>query len=337
MTDAPHCPPLLSVCIASYNRGRELAEKVTALLAASPDIEVVVSDNASTDDTDALLSAIASDRFRYSRNPENLGPTANYVKALAAARGKYAMFMCDKDFVNLRHQDFILSTLRSETFSMGYFVLDSTAADPAIRRFKAPSACLDAFAYLSKHPTGYFFNTPMMMRLDLARCADVSAVGVFPFEFIATELALKGNCAILDLPFVTTGSIYKQGGGISSSNTYSSANKNLFFAPACRFEQYERYVRHLKSLKMNGLSRLRCFAKLTRRTLVQATAEFKALAANKDLMAYYKVSPQDCETGKIEATLTALLENSDAVTGFYRWLFRRELKKRMKKERRRGR
>ncbi len=89
--------PLVSVCVPAYNAGRFLGKCLESLLGQSyRRIEVIVSDNASTDDTPEIVRKTADPRVRYFRNPENIGPFPNWNRALARASG---------EFVSVYHAD----------------------------------------------------------------------------------------------------------------------------------------------------------------------------------------------------------------------------------------
>ena len=319
--------PILSICIASYNHGKDLYEKIKMILEANRNTEVVVSDNASTDETDNLLKSIKNDNFKYLRNETNLGPTANYIKTLDNADGKYAMFLTDKDSIDVKNLNAIIEILQNNDFSMGYFTLNSDKDIINTYYFDKQKTCLKNFAYLSKHPSGYFFNNILMKKLNINRYSDMSVTGVFPFEFIATDLAKNGNCAILDVSFIKTGSIYKKDNTIAVSGTYSSANKNLFFAPDYRFEQYERYVRHLKSLDLSFIVKLKVFKKLTKQTLIEMTNTFKQIVSNPDMVKYYQVNLQDYSDEKIKADIENKINESTIIKGIYRFILKRKWRK----------
>ncbi|MFI5332390.1 MAG: glycosyltransferase family 2 protein, partial [Desulfobaccales bacterium] len=59
--------------------------------------EIIVSDNASTDGTEALVTSITDPRLRYVRNATNLGMVANFRRALSESRGKYVCFLGSDD------------------------------------------------------------------------------------------------------------------------------------------------------------------------------------------------------------------------------------------------
>jgi poly(ribitol-phosphate) beta-N-acetylglucosaminyltransferase len=94
--------PLVSFCIPTFNRSRYLASLLEMLvdqLAAFPyPYEVVVSDNASPDDTPQVVAAFA-DRLplRSFRHDSNRGSSANWHHVMAQARGTYVVYVADDD------------------------------------------------------------------------------------------------------------------------------------------------------------------------------------------------------------------------------------------------
>lgn len=108
---------LLSVCIPTYNRG----EKVLSLLQFLSseingsdfydDIEILVSDNCSTDNTQEVVSEYinGSELFVYNRNEENLGLIGNLHKLVELSKGDYVWFMGDDD----KYYDGIIDTILS--------------------------------------------------------------------------------------------------------------------------------------------------------------------------------------------------------------------------------
>lgn len=95
-------PPELSVCIPTFERAPFL-ERCLAHLEGLRDlpfeIEVVVSDNASTDATREVCEAALGRGLpvRYLRQRENVGAERNVVSALRAARGTCAVYLGDDD------------------------------------------------------------------------------------------------------------------------------------------------------------------------------------------------------------------------------------------------
>ncbi|VXC28199.1 glycosyltransferase [Pseudomonas sp. 8O] len=115
--------PLLSVIIPTYNYGRFLGQCIQSVLDQGvDDIEILVLDNASTDDTSQVMSAFAGDsRVRYMRNRYNYGPGFNWRNGMWIAKGRYITFLSADDYFNPGHLSSLLPTLeRQPHVAVGY-------------------------------------------------------------------------------------------------------------------------------------------------------------------------------------------------------------------------
>lgn len=94
--------PLVTIGIPTYNRaGATLSVALqSALDQTYRNIEIVVSDNASTDGTEALVRAYADPRIRYIRHPENIGANNNFNFCVGEARGAYFLLLHDDDLID---------------------------------------------------------------------------------------------------------------------------------------------------------------------------------------------------------------------------------------------
>jgi glycosyltransferase involved in cell wall biosynthesis len=94
--------PRLSICIATFRRGAFIGESLDSILAqVTAEVEVVVVDGASPDDTEAVVRARAAAHpaLRYHREPVNSGVDADYDKAVGYARGEYCWLLSDDDLL----------------------------------------------------------------------------------------------------------------------------------------------------------------------------------------------------------------------------------------------
>jgi glycosyltransferase involved in cell wall biosynthesis len=90
--------PAVSVCIPTYNRAGMLKEAVEAVLAQTfRDFELIVSDNASTDETGSVMKLFDDPRIRYVKNERNIGHRENWNQCLSLARGEYIALIPDDD------------------------------------------------------------------------------------------------------------------------------------------------------------------------------------------------------------------------------------------------
>lgn len=87
-----------SVVVPTYNRASLLQHSLpTALEQTFDDYEIVVSDNASTDETADVLSGFSSNRLRVVRPDRCLSMVDHWEFALGHATGEWVLFLCDDD------------------------------------------------------------------------------------------------------------------------------------------------------------------------------------------------------------------------------------------------
>lgn len=115
--------PLLSFAIPTYNRASELRALLAVLLDQLQNesrVEVVVSDNASSDHTAAVVQEML-DRglpLRYLRHGVNLGPDANILRCYEQAAGKYIWLFGDDDIIAPGTISRVLSALESDDYDL---------------------------------------------------------------------------------------------------------------------------------------------------------------------------------------------------------------------------
>lgn len=90
---------MISVCLTTHNGQAYILDQLQSILPqlAGGD-EVIVSDDASTDDTLALIERLGDARIRIIRQPVRAGATQNFFRALAEAQGDI-IFLSDQDDV----------------------------------------------------------------------------------------------------------------------------------------------------------------------------------------------------------------------------------------------
>src|SRR5437867_3383186 len=92
--------PLVSVGVPVYNGLPHLRSALGSLLKQDyPHLEIVISDNASTDGTSDYCRALAQvdPRVRYTRNEHNVGPAENFRLALERSTGELFMWASHDD------------------------------------------------------------------------------------------------------------------------------------------------------------------------------------------------------------------------------------------------
>ncbi|MEV0293570.1 glycosyltransferase family 2 protein [Nocardia sp. NPDC050710] len=87
----------LSVCVPAYNSARTLATTLRSVLAQDVDFELLVLDNASTDDTGEIAHSFDDRRIRILRNDTVLPIGANWNTAIRACTGTLVKVVCADD------------------------------------------------------------------------------------------------------------------------------------------------------------------------------------------------------------------------------------------------
>lgn len=110
---------LLSICIPTYNRADKLRFSLTSILRQvkpfSNIIEVIVSDNASTDNTQDVLNDLKEEYnfLSFFKNNINLGPNLNFFKLSDEyATGKYFWLLGDDDVLDSNAVEIIINALQ---------------------------------------------------------------------------------------------------------------------------------------------------------------------------------------------------------------------------------
>jgi glycosyltransferase involved in cell wall biosynthesis len=93
-------PPLVTIGMPVYNGLPDLHEALATLTAQDyPNVELLISDNCSTDGTAEICRELQQRRpgVGYWQNPRNIGPLNNFLLVLERARGKYFMWAAHDD------------------------------------------------------------------------------------------------------------------------------------------------------------------------------------------------------------------------------------------------
>jgi len=83
--------PLVSICIPTYNSARFLRECLDSIVNQTySNKEIIVSDNASTDETEKIVKEyVEKYKVKYYRNEKNIGGEANFDRCIELANGEY--------------------------------------------------------------------------------------------------------------------------------------------------------------------------------------------------------------------------------------------------------
>jgi len=174
--------PVVSICVPTFNRSRyltSLLESLSLQLESFPyPYELVIADNASPDDTGAVVARFAEQLpIRYIRHDENIGCFANVQFVMMQAAGRYVIYLSDDDC--LLGEPVAATIARME-------------ADPGVAVVFAPWKLYDLVA---QQEQGQFYDVPQDLRIEKDRHAELLdhllRHHIFPEIHIARRDALQ--------------------------------------------------------------------------------------------------------------------------------------------------
>lgn len=113
--------PRLSICIATYNRAEYIGATLKSIIPqVSDEVEIVIVDGASPDDTDSIVKGYSEvcKQIRYTRLPSKGGVDRDYCKAVELAKGKYCWLMTDDDILIQGAIRTVLNRIQDDDYSL---------------------------------------------------------------------------------------------------------------------------------------------------------------------------------------------------------------------------
>lgn len=119
--------PLLSLCIPTYNRSNYLDESLSVIANQLKKnqhlmdlVEVIVSDNASTDNTAEVVFRYMNElmNVKYFRNSVNIGCDENCIRSVSNSSGKYCWLLGDDDYIVNGGLAFVVAFLSASEVSV---------------------------------------------------------------------------------------------------------------------------------------------------------------------------------------------------------------------------
>jgi glycosyltransferase involved in cell wall biosynthesis len=250
--------PFFSVVIPTYNRSDLVTYAVQSVLRQSfPELEVLVSDNCSTDETAEVIGRMADPRVRYVRTPEH-GPIAfNWEFGRSQARGSLIMMLSDDDalvpdalqcFVDesRRHQaDFLFCKVAEYRDNQFPGSDRNTLACPhftgTVEVVSADYFIQPLFSFRRRfemHPSAFVF-AKNLADLIAARCRRFFQTNGVEFCAWPMAAALAGARVHIDAPLVVLGRTAKSWG---SNLSLANPGKKRIEALIADVEQEYRYA-----------------------------------------------------------------------------------------------
>ncbi len=174
--------PLVSVCIPTYRDALFLVKSLDSIVNQTyQNLEILVGDDASPDNTADVVHSFRDSRIRYLRNQVNLGQFENVNQLVSRCRGEYIAIYHSDDYYDhaIVHKEVTFLESHSEVGAV--FALDRRVDDfgrvigkmkliPEIRA-NAPLAFSDILPILLRHRNRIFRTPTFMCRAEVLRVA----------------------------------------------------------------------------------------------------------------------------------------------------------------------
>jgi glycosyltransferase involved in cell wall biosynthesis len=105
--------PLVSIGMPTYNRADGyLKEAIQCAVSQTyPNLEIIISDNCSTDKTSELVAGFSDARIQYHQQSTNIGALNNYNYCLKQSRGEYFLMLHSDDTIDRDHIESCINAL----------------------------------------------------------------------------------------------------------------------------------------------------------------------------------------------------------------------------------
>ncbi len=274
--DEPHdSVPAVTIGIPVFNGEKYLEEAIRSALGQTrDDLEVVVSDNASTDRTADICNdyALADPRLRYFRQARNFGAAPNYNFTFSQARGRF--------FKWLAHDDRITSTYVAKTSRVLEGRPDAVLCHSVVSYIDANGAPIGLYntkLSLADIPSTSERFAQMVLRSH--SCVDFFGMwrksalegslrhGTFhgADRALLAQMSLRGRMVQIPAPLVQMReheSRYtrSKGRAIDRASWHDSSRNGRVNFPTWRL--YLEYLKMVKGERLSASERMRCYAVL---------------------------------------------------------------------------
>ena len=126
----------VTVGIATYNRATSLGQTIESVLAQRfGDFRLLISDNASEDETAQVVGSFADPRIEYVRAEQNVGMTGNFNRLIELAETEFLMLLPDDDLLYPDYLGRVMETLeRYPSAGFAHTAFDEIDAESRIHK-----------------------------------------------------------------------------------------------------------------------------------------------------------------------------------------------------------
>ena len=227
--NAPHARVRLTIAIPTLNRARDLRRAIDSALAqSSPAIEVLVSNNGSTDDTRAVLESYNHPRLRAYHHATTIPAAEHGNFLIEAARGELFLGLSDDDYLEPRFAERIIALYDRHPDVAFVYTRCFTHVDSRVLASPNAPELEDSVSFLRGYFTGrrqLFWCACVTRTGDLRRIGGLPSGTLIGDMHLWTQIVLSGPIGCVD--------------ELLSHYTYLAGNSSIRI-PVCEWSRENR-------------------------------------------------------------------------------------------------
>lgn len=242
---------LVSFCIPTYNRKTQLVELVDSILSIDRDnIEIVITDNCSTDETLYELSKVNDRRLKVYTNEAPLPALQNMIQAIFNGSGKYIFYFNDREIAYPDKIRAFISFLEDRQLAFVHVTQKKKDTRNTCSFYRKGFESL-LHQQCTHHPSGMVFNGELL-RGKLKKEHYFSYLAdQYTYSYLMRDMLQYGDSAIYDY------GCWNQRPPEYLKNTRSGSNttKTLYFYPEISYVNVKDVFNQVFAENDYGLSR----------------------------------------------------------------------------------
>ena len=293
--------PLVSICIPAFNAERFIAETLESALAQTyPNIEILVSDDASTDRTLETVRLYVDRGVRLLVQPQNLGRYGNCNAVIRASIGKYICKLDADDLIAPEYVSELVSTLEDHP-EVGFAHCACKLVDIDGKFIGYERSIRGSFIRSGFQEWPRYVFGPRAVNIVMIRKSAFELVGGYDERY-----RYSGDWA-MHRALLRMGSVYYDDHVVATYRCHD------FGKAGVRLLQAKEHLMHLKDMENHWpeqVSGKACLLRASRRHLALATARSSAYVSGKERREILNLVP--AYGGGLEARLISTVINLGA-------------------------
>ncbi len=284
--------PLLSFCIAAYQRTDITLELVNEILSIKDDrFNIIICDDHSQDGGMLEYKKIEDKRVLVYENEDNLGGYVNICRALDHGNGDYIFYVNDRDNVDSFKVERLLDCMeeiKKRGIAFGRCLGEYSYGTDVVE-FEAGEKAVLEFACKITHPTGYFFDRELWQKTERLKFFESQSYGDYAFSIVCGLLARNHKGAYLFGDVCDLQRHRIDFSTVTSNFNKKRDDKSLWYSPEAMNRELKALICFMKEYGYDPDITKRCFIKRYREYMTLVTLGLKRELKNDANTLHYKI------------------------------------------------